>query len=32
VGPDKEGRFEASSVKVLAEIGKLLKENKASQK
>ena len=25
VGPNKEGRFEASSVKVLAEIGKLLK-------
>ena len=32
VGPDQQGRFEKSSVKVLAEIGKLLKANKAAKK
>jgi alpha-L-fucosidase len=32
VGPNQQGRFEESSIRVLAEIGKLLKANEASQK
>ena len=32
VGPDRQGRFEESSVRVLAEIGKLLKANNGPQK
>jgi alpha-L-fucosidase len=31
VGPNQQGRFEESSIKVLAEIGKLLKAKEASQ-
>ena len=32
VGPDQQGRFEEASIKVLAEIGKLLKAKEAYQK
>lgn len=32
VGPHRQGRFEGSSVRVLAEIGKLLKANEGWQK
>ena len=32
VAPDRQGRFEESSIKVLAEIGKMLKNNEASKK
>jgi alpha-L-fucosidase len=32
VGPDKQGKFEAASVKVLAEIGKLWRPHEAQPK